>query len=334
MLLMILFFSSLLFFSLFFLFLSLFLSLFSPNLSRYIFIFSLLSILLFSLFSLLPRTATSSTISIKKNIILKYSATPKERPYTCSYCGKSFTQSNTLKQHTRIHTGEKPFRCGYCGRAFTVKDYLNKHLTTHTGEKQYIFQIKSISQSVNQLSTQLDSQLDSQSTNQSIDQSTQLVQVQKKKHNMIVTKNKKKQQKNLLYCKMPFILICHTLNNNNSLKNMAKREEHTDTRAQTRTHIEHAAREEKKAPPRDREREALDLKMYSFDQCLHRGSLKFIKTFLLSFFCQISHAYTQKFLNFLSFSSKLFFFYFCHSLLSKLKTSTKLKHKGNERKNF
>lgn len=80
---------------------------------------------------------------------------PKERPYACSYCGKSFTQSNTLKQHTRIHTGEKPFRCGFCGRAFTVKDYLNKHLTTHTGERildldlMLDHQSQSINQSMN-----------------------------------------------------------------------------------------------------------------------------------------------------------------------------------------
>lgn len=183
MLLMILFFSSL-FLSLFFLSLSFSFFLFSQSLLLYLYFLSPLCSSLFSVFSFTPHCKTSSTISIKKKIILKYSATPKERPYTCSYCGKSFTQSNTLKQHTRIHTGEKPFRCGYCGRAFTVKDYLNKHLTTHTGEKQYIFQIKSISQSVNQLSTQLNStlnsQLDSQSTNQSIDQSTRLVQVQKK----------------------------------------------------------------------------------------------------------------------------------------------------------
>lgn len=130
---------------------------------------------------------------------------------------------------------------------------------------------------------------------------------------MIVTKNNqkksnynKKQQKNLLYCKMPFILICHTLNNNNnnsSLKNMAKREKHKHTRAHTQK-TQHAKRR-KRPRERQREREALDLKMYSFDQCLHRGSLKFIKKFLL-FFSKFTRLHT-KVLEFLELQLEIFF---------------------------
>lgn len=194
--------------------------------------------------------------NIKKIIIKINSATPKERPYTCSYCGKSFTQSNTLKQHTRIHTGEKPFRCGYCGRAFTVKDYLNKHLTTHTGEKQYIFQINSVSQStINSQINSVNQPINQLNSTRSSAKYTHKNDCKKKSKKMNQKKKKKEEnyneKHNFVLCKMPSILICHTRYTQNSLsprsllsqlkrpshtlKNMAKREiestptEDTDT---------------------------------------------------------------------------------------------------------
>ena len=35
----------------------------------------------------------------------------KKRPFTCSFCQKSFQYSSHLKQHERIHTEEVPFEC-------------------------------------------------------------------------------------------------------------------------------------------------------------------------------------------------------------------------------
>ncbi len=40
------------------------------------------------------------------------------------YCSKSFTMSNALKRHSRVHAGEKPYGCSKCTKSFTQLDSL------------------------------------------------------------------------------------------------------------------------------------------------------------------------------------------------------------------
>ncbi|GAB1284801.1 PR domain zinc finger protein 14 [Apodemus speciosus] len=38
----------------------------------------------------------------------------RHRPYLCSTCGKSFSQSSSLNKHMRVHSGDRPYQCVYC----------------------------------------------------------------------------------------------------------------------------------------------------------------------------------------------------------------------------
>ncbi|XP_064103435.1 protein krueppel-like [Macrobrachium nipponense] len=60
-----------------------------------------------------------------------------EKPFTCSVCQRSFSDSNTLKHHMRTHTGEKPYTCSTCQSSFSQSTHLKIHMRTHTGEKPY-----------------------------------------------------------------------------------------------------------------------------------------------------------------------------------------------------
>jgi hypothetical protein len=55
-----------------------------------------------------------------------------ERPYSCLTCGKSFSRSDDLSRHNRVH-GSPPahFKCRFCERTFNRSDNLNRHLEKH-----------------------------------------------------------------------------------------------------------------------------------------------------------------------------------------------------------
>jgi len=57
--------------------------------------------------------------------------------FVCVACGKGFTKSSDLANHSRIHNGEKPYKCGMCDKAFRRSSNRRIHMRVHTGEKPF-----------------------------------------------------------------------------------------------------------------------------------------------------------------------------------------------------
>ena len=65
-----------------------------------------------------------------------------DKPYNHNYCGQTFSQSDKLNNHMKVHNGEiqtrdKPFHCKECDKTFSQSGNLKSYIMIHTGEKPY-----------------------------------------------------------------------------------------------------------------------------------------------------------------------------------------------------
>ena len=64
-------------------------------------------------------------------VLLPKSNNAIKTKYDCLVCNQSFKWRSHWKSHLRVHNGERPFQCEICGKTFTRSDGLQCHKKVH-----------------------------------------------------------------------------------------------------------------------------------------------------------------------------------------------------------
>lgn len=75
-----------------------------------------------------PAKRTKSTPKCNQNIIKSKPLPPAKVDFTCLECSKTFSNSNSLRQHKITHTEERKHHCSLCQRSFKRRNGLLQHL--------------------------------------------------------------------------------------------------------------------------------------------------------------------------------------------------------------
>ena len=74
-------------------------------------------------------------VAARMSVHIQAQHTPNEdKKHKCEVCGKGFSESDRLKDHNNIHTGEKPYLCQFCSACFASKGTHAMHERSHLGQ--------------------------------------------------------------------------------------------------------------------------------------------------------------------------------------------------------
>ncbi|KAJ9137736.1 hypothetical protein NKR23_g8987 [Pleurostoma richardsiae] len=59
----------------------------------------------------------------------------RDKPFSCSVCGRGFNFSSNRNKHEMAHDGKKRFSCSICGKAYIYNASRSRHEKTHKGKQ-------------------------------------------------------------------------------------------------------------------------------------------------------------------------------------------------------